>query len=309
MRKVIIEVRANERALRTVNRHIPWTPAEIADDGKACIEAGAAIIHFHGRSADGASVEDFATYRESIAALRATSPALIHTSLGDQAVQPLVERRYAVILQLAREGLAPDLAPIGMAPSLFSASPETEILSRPGAKDALRAEILRSAVLLKNAGVTPYFDIWNMRAMRRAVALLDDNLLGPDPVLMLSMVDDAALNETNIAYLQRASREGLNDYLQALPRDRSFRWTTLCSGGNLLPLIPRIVELGGNISIGLGDYPYPELGLPTNAELVRHVVRLLRSQGVDVASPEEARETLNLCETGRAAIAPSPATA
>ena len=53
MRKVIIEVRTNERADRSVNPNVPWTAAEIAADGRACVEAGAAIIHYHGRSADG----------------------------------------------------------------------------------------------------------------------------------------------------------------------------------------------------------------------------------------------------------------
>jgi uncharacterized protein (DUF849 family) len=186
-----------------------------------------------------------------------------------------------------------------MAPSLFGALPETEILSRPGAEDALKTEILQSAALLKEAGVTPYFDIWNMRAMRRTAALLADDLLGSNPVLILSMVGEAALNETNSAYLQRASLNGLNDYLRALPQDRAFRWTTLCSSGNLLPLIPQIVELGGNINLGIGDYPYPELNLPTNAELVSHVVGLVRSHGCDVASPEEAREILGLRAAAR----------
>ena len=36
------------------------------------------------------------------------------------------------------------------------------------------------------------------------------------------------------------------------------------------------VAAGGHIAIGLGDYPYPELGTPTNAELVRAVVDRLR---------------------------------
>ena len=56
MRKVIIEVRANERADRTINPNVPWTPTEFATDASACVEAGAAIYHYHGRSADGGCI-------------------------------------------------------------------------------------------------------------------------------------------------------------------------------------------------------------------------------------------------------------
>jgi uncharacterized protein (DUF849 family) len=120
MRKVIVEVRANERADRTVNPNVPWTPAEVAADGRACIAAGAAIIHYHGRAAVGACVDDLATHLDAVAALRSACNALVHPSLGSLAFQASAEERFHVVLKLAAEGLAPDLAPVGMAPSVWT---------------------------------------------------------------------------------------------------------------------------------------------------------------------------------------------
>ena len=51
---------------------------------------------------------------------------------------------------------------------------------------------------------------------------------------------------------------------------------------------------GGHVSIGLGDYDYPELQQPKNAALVTEVARLARLIGREVATPDEARAILNL---------------
>jgi uncharacterized protein (DUF849 family) len=51
---------------------------------------------------------------------------------------------------------------------------------------------------------------------------------------------------------------------------------------------------GGHVSIGIGDYDYPELGQPTNADLVREIVRMARLVGRDVATPDDARAMLKL---------------
>jgi uncharacterized protein (DUF849 family) len=50
---------------------------------------------------------------------------------------------------------------------------------------------------------------------------------------------------------------------------------------------------GGHVSIGLGDDPYAELGLPTNADLVRIVTDLAAKHGRPVATPAQARQILH----------------
>jgi 3-keto-5-aminohexanoate cleavage enzyme len=52
-KKLIIEVRINEYEMRQANPHVPWTAQEIAADAAACREAGASIVHFHARTAEG----------------------------------------------------------------------------------------------------------------------------------------------------------------------------------------------------------------------------------------------------------------
>ncbi|MDP2288176.1 MAG: 3-keto-5-aminohexanoate cleavage protein [Actinomycetota bacterium] len=45
---------------------------------------------------------------------------------------------------------------------------------------------------------------------------------------------------------------------------------------------------------GLGDYAYAKEGLPTNAELVKRMVKLASAFGRELASPEETRQIKGL---------------
>ena len=43
MKKMILEARINEYAMRDENPHVPWTPDEIAESAARCLEAAASI--------------------------------------------------------------------------------------------------------------------------------------------------------------------------------------------------------------------------------------------------------------------------
>jgi uncharacterized protein (DUF849 family) len=81
--------------------------------------------------------------------------------------------------------------------------------------------------------------------------------------------------------------------LEFLPR-HGLEWIALNAAGNALPLVTTVVQLGGHISLGLGDDPYAILGTPTNAEVIAEAARLVRHCGAEIATPDEARELLGL---------------
>ncbi|PIR33568.1 MAG: class III aminotransferase [Alphaproteobacteria bacterium CG11_big_fil_rev_8_21_14_0_20_44_7] len=51
-------------------RQIPITPSELADEARACMEAGASIVHLHVRDKNQGHTLDAGAYREAIAAIR-----------------------------------------------------------------------------------------------------------------------------------------------------------------------------------------------------------------------------------------------
>ena len=69
-------------------------------------------------------------------------------------------------------------------------------------------------------------------------------------------------------------------------------WSVACMQGSALELAQWAIELGGHVALGLGDWPYHELGQPTNAEIVAHVGELARRTGRELATPDQARRLL-----------------
>ena len=88
--------------------------------------------------------------------------------------------------------------------------------------------------------------------------------------------------------------EGLAAHLQFLPRHRRLEWAANIVGGNLLNLAEMSARQGGHLAVGIGDYPYQELGCPSNEQVVRMAAQIVRSAGREVASPQDARDMLGL---------------
>ena len=115
MDKLIIEARVNEYANRNRNRNVPWLPREIAVDAAQCHDAGASIVHFHGRDAQGAPDNSFEACRDTIVAIRQSSPILIHPSLGYATTSSSFEARFANTRRLAADAATrPDFVPMDM---------------------------------------------------------------------------------------------------------------------------------------------------------------------------------------------------
>ena len=62
------------------------------------------------------------------------------------------------------------------------------------------------------------------------------------------------------------------------------------------PFITHAIALGGNVRIGMEDCPFLQPGVyaKTNADLIDKAVGIARSMGREIASPDEARETIGL---------------
>jgi uncharacterized protein (DUF849 family) len=287
MKKLIIEVRMNEAAKKADNAHVAYTPDEIVQDAVACAEAGAAVVHFHARNADGTESNRIEDYRSILAGIRARCEVMAHPTLGlFHGAAP--EQRLAHIQDLSEHSnLKPDIAPLDMGSNnLDFWDPEAKAFRREGfIYTNATSDLAAMAAKLKGWGVKPQLAIWTIANARLMGAFIDAGLLAEPafPVFFLSGDDFLAGHP--------ATSAGLRAFVDTLP-NRRVEWTVLSHAGNILPLVPEIVSLGGHVSIGLGDHAYPELGRPSNAELVRRVAAISRTMGREIATPQEAREML-----------------
>ena len=82
MKKLIIEVRVNEYAMRDGNPNVPWSAEELGRDARAIRDAGASIIHFHARGTNGEPAHGPAEYAAAMRAIRDQSDLITHPTLG-----------------------------------------------------------------------------------------------------------------------------------------------------------------------------------------------------------------------------------
>ncbi len=81
---------------RAQTRWVPFTPEEIADEAARCREAGAAVIHLHVRTDDGAPTQSKDRFQATIEAIRRKSDVIVQVTTGgavgmsiDERCQPL----------------------------------------------------------------------------------------------------------------------------------------------------------------------------------------------------------------------------
>ena len=287
MKKLIIEVRMNETARKDANPNVPYTPDEIVADAIACAEAGAAIVHFHGRDAAGNETSDPEVYRQIVSGIREKSDVLIHPTLGQFFGGAGPDERMAHIKALAEMGLAPDMAPLDTGSNnidMFDWQ-AGEFVGDVAVYVNTGANLRYMAGRMREWGIRPQLCSWSIPNLRLAGAFLAAGLV-PAPAFVTLVLS----GERGIMG-HPATEAGLRAYLDNMP-DEAMEWSVLCGGREIFDLLPMILREGGHVSAGLGDTTYASLGQPTNADVVRAIAAMAREHGREVATPEEARMML-----------------
>lgn len=290
MKKLIIDVRLNEYATRDENPNVPFSPEEVVRDAAECAEAGASAVHFHGREAGtGAPCNDTAWYRDTICGIRESSDVLVHTTLGYVTQPP--EARIAHIAALAADPRTkPDIAPVDMASINVDVYDRAQRRFRTDDQTFLNPthRLQQFTREMTGMGIKTIHTCWNIQCSRTVDAFVEMGLI-PGPAYVALLMSESGLFAGHPGTLR-----GLLAHLDFLPRNGPVEWISGCYPGNILPLAGAIIAEGGHLTLGLGDYAFPEFGRPRNADLVRFVVDLAHRLGREVATPKEARQILGI---------------
>ncbi len=291
MQKLIIEARVNEYMMRSENPHVPWTPAEIAAAAAECREEGATIVHFHARNDDGSPDHRLGTYQDTMRRIHEMSDILIHPTLGYVTLGAGPEERLHNVMTMAQDPRTrPDFAPMDMGSVNVdwynpgkTAYDTKDLVYR---NDTETLEYFAEHITA--AGLKQYLVSWNVSFTRQSVAFMDMGLI-PEPAYMCFCLTDGIMLAGH-----PGTPQGLDAHTAFLPQDKRIEWTVCNFNGDLLKLSEKIIREGGHISIGLGDYPYSNIGNPKNAELIRIVREQAEALGREVATLDETREILGM---------------
>ena len=258
---------------------IPYTPEEYAAEAKRAWEAGAAVVHIHARTPDGAPSYEVQDYRNIYDAVTAACPVIINFSTG--AIGIPLEKKMAPVREVK-----PAIGALNMGSMNYAKYHKgrkkfvfDHVFQNPF------SEIVPLVTMMKEAGVKPEMECFDSGHVGNAFPLIDMGLLEPPYQFSLIMGVQGGMPPT---------ADNLAHQVRLLPPDSD--WEVIGVSHDQWRMLGAAISLGGNVRVGLEDHFYTEPGVMagSNGDLVAKAARMIRDQGRKVATVDECRERLKL---------------
>ena len=286
-KKVIITV-AQTGAFhgKEANPNIPLTPKEIADSAYDCYNAGAAIVHIHARDKEGLSTNDRKIYSEIGSGIRAKCNLVLQYSTAP-ANRAGTGAEDGMKLLYDPELVKPEMCSLDC--SLIS----TSWAGRTFVYEWFRDFLLKYAGMMKDMGIKPELECFEPTSIEDVFNVLEPAGVLEDPISLSFVMGMDKISQGAISF----SEKNLDFMISKLPTDRFVDFSTISIGAkNHVPGMAMTVLKGGGARVGMEDNIYYAPGrlLKSNAEMVERAVRIIHELGMEVATPDEAREILKL---------------
>jgi len=287
-RKLVITVHLNGPS-RATNPNLAYSPEEIAQQSVECWRLGASVVHYHiCDPVTGAPSADVALFAETERRIKEQCDIITFPTLG--ALSAPSEGRVSHIVEIASDpATRPDCIPLDIITTNLDAydAERKTFTSLDRVYSNTTRTLIDIAERVSAVGVKPVPMFWNVASVRVAQKLVEMGVL-KEPLFC----EVSVYGEPYLGFGHPATIKGLDAVLDFIPPEADWRWTVSVIGANAFAVLADAIDRGGDIAIGLHDYPYPELDFPTNAELIARVADLGRAMGRQVATAAEAREIL-----------------
>jgi uncharacterized protein (DUF849 family) len=298
-KKVIISC-AVTGAIHTpsMSPYLPITADEIAESSIAACEAGAAIIHLHARDpATGKPDQRPEAFVPFLEKIKAGSDAVINLTTGGSPYMPVQER------MLPAKVLKPEVASMNMGTMNFGLFPMLKRYQdfkfdweRPyleGSKDLIFRNTygdLETVLTELSVNDTRYeFECYDTSHLYNLAHFVERGLVKAPLFIqtVFGILGGIGSHPDDVMHMKRTADRLFGD---------SYRWSVLGAGASQMKTAAMAASMGGNVRVGLEDSLWIGKGqlAKTNAEQVRRVRDILEGLGLEVATPAEAREILQL---------------
>ena len=297
--KVIITC-APTSAIHTpsMSPYLPVSPEEIAEAGIAAVKAGASILHLHARDPkDGRPTQDPEVFRKFLPAIKNNTDAVINLTSGG-APSMTIEERLQPALQLK-----PEIASLNMGSMNFGLYP---MLNRfkdfehawersylENSKDLVFkntfADIEYILSSCRENGTRFEFECYDISHLYNLAHFVDRGL-AKTPLFIQSvfgLLGGIGAHPEDLMHMKRTADRLFGD---------NYQWSILGAGRNQIPLASQGLAQGSNVRVGLEDSLWIAPGelAQTNADQVSKIRQVIEGLSFEVATPDEARATLQL---------------
>jgi uncharacterized protein (DUF849 family) len=281
----------------TMSPHLPITPDQIVEEAVRACNAGAAVVHIHARDPEtGRPSADVSLYQEIASRVKSRCNIILCITTGGGRGMTVEERVRTIPL------LKPELASCNFGSLNFALFPVLDAYEQfkfPWEREHLAAsedaifpntfKMLRETLpLFQENGTRPELEVYDAGMINNVAFMLNRGQL-KKPIYMqfvMGILGGIQPTSDNLMFLHKSARELIGD----------FTWSVCAAGKQQIPMCTLSLILGGNVRVGLEDNLYLERGLKakSNAEQVEKIIRIARELGLEPATPDEARQILDL---------------
>lgn len=282
----------------TMSPYLPITPDQIAAEALAAAEAGAAVLHLHARDPEtGKPDQTPEAFGRFLPRIKQNTNAAINITTGGSPYMKVEER----VLPAAT--YKPEVASLNMGSINFGLYHLVDKYDsfkfdweRPHL-EATRDLVFRNSFqdieyILQTCsenGTRFEFECYDIAHLYNLAHFADRGLVKP-PFFVQSvfgLLGGIGTHSEDVLHMKRTADRLFGD---------DYRWSVLGAGASQLRIAAQSAAQGGNIRVGLEDSLWAGRGrlAKSNAEQVELARKIIEGLGLAVASPDEAREILQL---------------
>lgn len=282
----------------TMTPHLPITPDEIASEAIAAAEAGAAILHLHARDPEtGKPDQTPEAFARFLPRIKQGTNAAVNITTGGSPYMTVEER-----VRPAAE-FKPEVASLNMGSMNFGLFPLLEKYTEfkhdwerqhlEGTRDMVFRNSFKDIEYVLETcyenNTRFEFECYDISHLYNLKHFADRGLVKPPYFIqsVFGILGGIGSHPEDVIHMKRtADRLFGSDY----------RWSVLGAGAAQLRVAAQAAAMGGNVRVGLEDSIWAGRGVlaKSNADQVKLARKIIEGLGLEVATPDEAREILTL---------------
>jgi uncharacterized protein (DUF849 family) len=289
-----------------MSKYLPASPSEIAEAALGAAEAGAAIVHLHARDPhDGRPSQNPEHFVPILDQLKRNTDAVINLTTGGSPHMTVAERmRPAMEFQPEVASLnmgSMNFGIFGMADRVGEFKNEWEPRYLENSRDFIFRNTFKDIErILKDlgegCGTRFEFECYDTSHLYN-LAHFEGRGPTDGPLFVqtvFGILGGIGPHPEDLMHMRRTADRLLGD---------GYQWSVLGAGRNQMPLASIGAAMGSHVRVGLEDSLWigPGQLAESNAEQVTRIRTILEALNLEIATPDEAREILQL--KGRDAVA------
>ena len=282
----------------SMSPHLPVTAEEIAESALGAAEAGAAIVHLHARNPeDGRPDQSPEAFEPFLRVIKQSSNVVVNLTTGGSPYMPVEERVQPAAVW------KPEVASLNMGSMNFGLFPmlkrykefkhEWEPAMLEGSHDLVfrnSFKDIRYALETLNATGARYeFECYDTSHLHNLHYFWREGIVQAPLFIQtcFGLLGGIGPHPEEVLHMKRTADRLFGD---------NYRWSVLGAGASQMKVAAQAAAMGGHVRVGLEDNLWLDKGVlaPSNAVQVMRVRQIIEGLGLEAATPDQAREILQL---------------